>query len=368
MTYKQVVKKQEPVARAATEAKPVNTMKIAVDAMGGDSAPGVVIHGVLDYLKENKDITIALVGKARDIKREFKKQHLEIPANLEILNARDQVLMREHFWSYWRRREKTSIKKALDLVKTNTAQAMISAGNTGAVMSIAKSVLGTLDQVERPALALMIPTLKGHSLLVDVGANVDSKPRNLVQFALMGKVYLENVAGIKNPRIALMSIGEEEARGNELTKTTYNLLKSLDINFAGNVEGRDVYRGVADLIVTDGFTGNVTLKVAEGVVDAMQSMLQREIMSSLLAKIGFFFLKRSLRRIQKRMDYSEYGGALLLGVKGIVIIGHGRSNARAIRSAIHMGRTFVKENVLGKISKEIEKMPERFNAKELRYG
>ena len=350
------------------ESKSTGTTKIAVDAMGGDSAPGVVVRGVVDYLKDNKDASIALVGKARDIKKEFKKQRLDVPPNLEIINARDHVLMREHFFSYWRKRERTSIKKALDLVKTQEAQAMISAGNTGAVMSMAKAVLGPLERIERPALALMIPTLNGHSLLVDVGANMDSKPRNLVQFALMGKVYLESVAGIKNPRIALMSIGEEEAKGNELTKSTYNMLKSLDINFAGNVEGRDVYMGAADLIVTDGFTGNITLKVAEGVVDAMQSMLRREITASLLAKIGFFFLKSSLRRIQKKMDYTEYGGALLLGVNGIVIIGHGGSNAKAIRSAIKMGVKFVKENVLGKISTEIDRLQERFNFKELKYG
>ncbi|MCP5108835.1 MAG: phosphate acyltransferase PlsX, partial [bacterium] len=213
-----------------------------------------------------------------------------------------------------------------DLVKQKKVQAMVSAGNSGAVMAIAKNVLGTIKQIERPALALMVPTLKGNSLLVDVGANVDSKPKNLVQFALMGKVYLENVIGIKKPRIALMSIGEEEAKGNELTKTTYNILKSLDINFIGNVEGRDVYVGEADVIVTDGFTGNVTLKVTEGVWDMMLSMLNREIMGSILSKIGFFFLKSSFRRIQKKMDYSEYGGALLLGVNGIVIIGHGGSN------------------------------------------
>jgi glycerol-3-phosphate acyltransferase PlsX len=345
----------------------METMKIAVDAMGGDAAPGVVIRGVIDYLKDNQDTTIALVGKVRDIKREFRKQRLDIPGNLEIINAREQVLMREHFFSYWRKRDKTSIKKALDLVKSRKAHAMISAGNTGAITAMAKTVLGTIKQIERPALALMIPTLNGHSLLVDVGANVDSKPKNLVQFALMGKVYLESVAGIKNPRIALMSIGEEEAKGNELTKSTYNLLKSLDINFAGNVEGRDVYKGTADLIVTDGFTGNVTLKVAEGVVDTMQSMLRREIMSSLLAKVGFFFLKSSLRRIQKKMDYSEYGGALLLGVNGIVIIGHGGSNEKAICSAIQTGKKFVKENVLGKISKEIEHMQERSNFKGLNY-
>jgi glycerol-3-phosphate acyltransferase PlsX len=218
-------------------------MKVAVDAMGGDSAPEVVIRGAVGYLKDNSDMSIVLVGKEKEIKKEFKKNKIDFPGNLEILNAHEKVLMREHFFSYWKKREKTSIKKALDLVKHKKAQAMISAGNTGAVMAIAKTVLGTLKRIERPALALMVPTLKGQSLLVDVGANVDSKPKNLVQFALMGKVFLESVIGIKDPRIALMSIGEEETRGNELIKTTYNILKSMDINFVGNVEGRDVYIG-----------------------------------------------------------------------------------------------------------------------------
>jgi glycerol-3-phosphate acyltransferase PlsX len=311
-------------------------MKIAIDAMGGDAAPEVVIDGAVDYLKDNRDIHLVLVGKEKEIRKEMKKRKIECPENLEIINAREAILMREHFFSYWKRREKSSIKKAIDLVKQKKAQAMVSAGNTGAVMAIAKSVLGTIKPIERPALALMIPTLKGNSLLVDVGANVDSKPKNLVQFALMGKVYLENVVGIKNPRIGLMSIGEEELKGNELTKTTYNMLKSLDINFIGNVEGRDVYVGEADLIVTDGFTGNITLKVTEGVVDMMLSMLKREIMGNILSKVGFFFLKSSFRRIVKKMDYSEYGGALLLGVNGIVIIGHGGSNRKAIKNAIHL--------------------------------
>lgn len=341
-------------------------MKVAVDAMGGDSAPEVVVQGAVDYLKDNKDMSILLVGKEKELKKEFKRQRVLLPENLKIINAHEHVLMREHFFSYWKKREKTSIKKALDLVKHNKAQAMVSAGNTGAVMAMAKTVLGTIKRIERPALALMIPTLKGHSLLVDVGANVDSKPKNLVQFALMGKVYLENVEGIKEPKIALMSIGEEEVKGNELTKVTHNLLKSMDINFTGNVEGREVYMGAADLIVTDGFTGNVTLKVAEGVVDVMLSMLKREIMSNILSKIGFFFLKSSLKRIKKKMDYSEYGGALLLGVNGIVIIGHGGSNQKAIRSAIHLSRKFIKENVLGKISEEIEKMQGKFE--ELKYA
>jgi phosphate acyltransferase len=343
----------------------MSTVKIAVDAMGGDSAPEVVVQGALNYLKDYSDISIALVGKEKEIKKEFKKRKVNCPKNLEIINAHEHILMREGFFSYWRKREKTSIKKALDLVKANKAQAMISAGNTGAIMAISKTVLGTMERIDRPALALMIPTLKGHSLMMDVGANVDPKPRNLVQHALMGKVYLESVVGISNPKIALMSIGEEEAKGNELTKTTHNLLKSMDINFVGNLEGRDIYMGAADLIITDGFTGNVTLKVAEGVADVMLSMLKREIMSNLLAKLGFFFLKSSFRRIKKKMDYSEYGGALLLGVNGIVIIGHGGSNEKAIHSAIDLSKKFIKENVLGKISNEIEKMQERF--KELSY-
>ncbi|HLP59439.1 MAG TPA: phosphate acyltransferase PlsX [Candidatus Deferrimicrobium sp.] len=342
-------------------------MKVAIDAMGGDAAPKVVIDGVIDYLKDSKndDIHLVLVGKEREIRKIIKKHHIDFPDQIEIINAREAILMREHFFSYWKRREKTSIQKAIDLVKQNKVQAMVSAGNTGAVMAIAKNVLGTIKAIERPALALMVPTLKGSSLLVDVGANVDSKPRNLVQFALMGKVYLESVMGIKNPRIALMSIGEEESKGNELIKTTHNLLKSMDINFIGNVEGRDVYVGEADLIVTDGFTGNVTLKVTEGVVDVMLSMLNREITGNLLSKLGFFLLKSSLKRIRKKMDYSEYGGALLLGVNGIIIIGHGGSNRKAIKNAIHLSKKFIVENVLDKISQEIEKMQSSFQ--ELRY-
>jgi glycerol-3-phosphate acyltransferase PlsX len=343
-------------------------MKVAVDAMGGDSAPEVVIRGTVGYLKNNNDLSIVLVGKEKEIKKEFKKHKIDFPGNLEILNAHEKVLMREHFFSYWKKREKTSIKKALDLVKHKKAQAMISAGNTGAVMAIAKTVLGTLKRIERPALALMVPTLKGQSLLVDVGANVDSKPKNLVQFALMGKVFLVSVIGIKNPRIALMSIGEEETRGNELIKTTYNILKSMDINFVGNVEGRDVYIGAADLIVTDGFTGNVTLKVTEGVVDVMLSLLKREIMSSIVARLGFFLIKNSFKRIKKKMDYSEYGGALLLGVNGIVIIGHGGSSEKAIGSAIDLSKRFIKENVLDKISREIERIHKQGRFKELSYG
>ena len=346
----------------------MDVVKIAVDAMGGDHAPGVVIEGVVDYIRENshdENYKIILVGKEKEIHKELKKHKNFRSDRLEIVDALEEISMKEHFLSYWRKREETSIKKAIDLVKDGKAMAMVSAGNTGAVMALAKTVLGSMKNVDRPALAIMLPTLKGSSLLVDVGANTDSKPHNLVEFAMMGKIYLENIFNIKNPRIALMNIGEEEVKGNELTKTTHNLLKQLDINFIGNVEGRDVYIGEADLIVTDGFTGNVTLKVSEGVVEVMLSMLKREIMSNVFSKIGFFFLKHSLKRIKKKLDYSEYGGALLLGVNGIVIIGHGSSNAKAIKNAIYLSYKFVSEKVLEKISREIGRM--QGSLKELKH-
>lgn len=343
-------------------------VKIAVDAMGGDHAPGIVIEGVVDYIRENShddSYRIILVGKEKEIQKELKKYKNFRRDRLEIVDALEEISMKEHFLSYWRKREETSIKKAIDLVRNDKAKAMVSAGNTGAVMAMAKTILGSLKNIDRPALAIMIPTLKGNSLLVDVGANTDSKPHNLVQFAMMGKVYLESIYGIENPRIALMNIGEEEVKGNELTKATHNLLKQLEINFIGNVEGRDVYIGEADLIVTDGFTGNVALKISEGVVDVMLSMLKREIMSNIFSKIGFFFLKKSLKRIKKKLDYAEYGGALLLGVNGIVIIGHGGSNAKAIKNAISLSYKFVSEKVLEKISLEIGKMKKTI--KELKY-
>jgi phosphate acyltransferase len=346
----------------------MDRIKIAVDAMGGDHAPSVVVEGVVEYIRENGstgDFGIILVGKEKEILKELKKYRNFRRELIEIVDAREEISMKEHFLSYWRKRDETSIKKAIDLIKSGEARAMVSAGNTGAVMALAKTSLGSLRNIDRPALAIMMPTLKGNSLLVDVGANTDSKPHNLVQFAMMGKVFLQNVYGNVNPRIALMSIGEEEVKGNELTKTTHNLLKQLDINFIGNVEGRDVYIGEADLIVTDGFTGNVTLKVSEGVVEVMLSMLKREIMSNVFSKIGFFFLKHSLKRIKKKLDYSEYGGALLLGVNGIVIIGHGSSNAKAIKNAIYLSYKFVSENVLEKISAEIGKMQGAL--KELKY-
>jgi len=340
---------------------------VAIDAMGGDHAPAVVVKGVMDFLESNPDVRIQLVGKRREIRRELRRlSAVNLDGRLTVVNARDQISMREQLLSYWRKRERTSIQQALDLVKKGKASAMISAGNTGAVMALAKTNLGLLEGIGRPALATLIPTAKGKTLLMDVGANVDSKPRHLVEFALMGKVYLETVRGVENPRIALMSIGEEEGKGNELIKRTHAILKSMDINFVGNIEGRDAYMGESDLIVTDGFTGNVTLKVAEGVVDVFMSMLKREIRNSLQSRLGLFLLKRSLRRLRRRLDYAETGGALLLGVNGIVVIGHGRSNAKAVCRAIELSVRMVREQVQERIAAEMRQM--RSVLEELSYA
>jgi phosphate acyltransferase len=348
----------------------MESMTIAVDAMGGDHAPQAVIEGVAEALAaENRSepFRIILVGREKEIQKELRKYPRANRNRIDIVDAREAISMKDHLLTYWRKRTDTSIHKAIELVKNSRAQAMISAGNTGAVMAVAKTVLGSLPHIDRPALSVMVPTLKGSALVLDVGANSDSKPHNLVEFALMGKIYLETIHGIHNPRIGLMNIGEEEAKGNELTKAAHAMLKNVpSLNFIGNVEGRDIHLGEADLIVTDGFTGNITLKVTEGVMDTLLPMLRREIMGNLLAKIGLFFLNKSLNRISRRMDYAETGGALLLGVNGIVIIGHGRSSPRAIRNAIHLGCRFISNHVQEKIGSEIEALQRTLT--ELKYG
>lgn len=345
-------------------------MTIAVDAMGGDHAPQVVIEGVTEALAQEScgnELRIILVGREKEIQKELRKYPRTDRRRIDIVDARESISMKDHLLAYWRKRADTSIHKALELVKSNRAQAMVSAGNTGAIMAVAKTVLGSLSLIDRPALSVMVPTLKGSALVLDVGANSDTKPHNLVEFALMGKIYLETIHGVINPRVGLMNIGAEEVKGNELTKTAHAMLKSVPgLNFIGNIEGRDIHMGDADLIVTDGFTGNVTLKVTEGVMDTLLSLLRREIMGNLFAKIGFFFLNKSFERIGRRMDYAETGGALLLGVNGIVIIGHGRSSARAIRNAIGLGCRFIGLRVQEKITREIESLQRTLA--ELKYG
>ena len=327
-------------------------MKVAVDAMGGDFGPRVLVEGALRASQEYQ-AEILLVGREALIKKEIDTlPHSR--AKITIINASESIDMEEGLLSI-RRKKKSSIRIGTELVKTKEADAFVSTGNTAAVVYISKKVLGALQGVERPALSLLVPTLKGLTLLTDVGANVNCKPQHLVQFAVMGQVFMESVLRLKNPRVALMSVGEEEIKGNDLTKEVHERLMSSSLNFIGNIEGKDIYSGQADVIVSDGFTGNIALKVSEGVVETFFNMARTEIMKNFFAKIGFTLMKRNVKKLYKKIDYAEYGGAHLLGLNGVCIIGHGRSNSNAVKNAVRMAREFVLQRVQEKIQIELGK-------------
>jgi len=309
-------------------------MKIALDAMGGDHAPATLVEGAVLATQE-LGAEIILVGD-KEILQQTLSHYPSAAPSISIVHAPQRVEMDESPSLVIRKKRQSSIWIATELVKNKEAIAVISAGNTGASMATALFILGPISGVERPAIATPLPTLRGTSLLIDVGANVDCKPQQLFQFAVMGQVYAEDVMGVSKPRVGLLSIGEEDAKGNELTKETFKMLKASTLNFIGNVEGRDVYTGHADVIVCDGFIGNVVLKVSEGLAEAIIQFLKREIMVSPIAKLGAFLLKPAFRRFRRKIDYAEYGGAPLLGVDGISIICHGRSSAKAIRNAIRL--------------------------------
>lgn len=325
-------------------------MKVAVDAMGGDFGPKVTIEGAVRASRE-LDTEILLVGSESRVRRELKRFNSS-NANVTIVNASEEISMSEGILSF-RKKKKSSIRIGAQLLKEKKADAFVSTGNTAAIVYITIKVLGALKGVDRPALSLLVPTLSGPTLLIDVGANVNCLPHHLEQFAIMGRIFMETVMGLKEPRIALMSVGEERTKGNDLTKQVYARLMKSSMNFIGNVEGKDIYSGKADVIVSDGFTGNIALKVSEGVVDTMFHMARTEIMKNLFAKIGFLLMKRHLKKMYKRVDYSEYGGAQLLGINGVCIIGHGRSNVVAVKNAIKMAKDFVKNSVQEKIQTEI---------------
>jgi glycerol-3-phosphate acyltransferase PlsX len=325
-------------------------MRVAVDAMGGDYGPRVIVEGAVQASRDHQ-VEVLLVGVEELIKREFEKSSLS-PAKITIVNASETIGMAEGLLSF-RRKKMSSIRIGTQLVKDGQAEAFVSAGNTAAVVYISRKVIGALKGVERPALALLVPTLKGMTLLIDVGANVNCRSHHLVQFAVMGQIFMENIMGLKSPRIALMSIGEEDIKGNALTKEAFELLQASSLTFIGNVEGKDIYSGRADVIVCDGFTGNVALKVSEGVIETFFNMARHEIMKNLFSKIGFFLMKRNIKRLYKKVDYSEYGGAHLLGLKGVCIVGHGRSNPNAVKNAIRMAKDFVAKKIQDKIQNEL---------------
>lgn len=325
-------------------------MRIAIDAMGGDIGPKATVPGAL-RAAEDFGIDVVLVGLESAIRREIDRSGISA-SRAEVVDAPEAIGMGESLRAF-RRKKASSIRVGAQLVKDGGADAFVSMGNTGAVVYISRDVLGSLRGVDRPALALLVPAPEGKTLLLDVGANANCQPHNLVQFALMGKIFMEAVVGLKDPRIGLMSIGEEKGKGNDLVREAFDRLQEAPLRFIGNVEGKDLFSGAADVIVSDGFTGNVALKATEGVVQSVLALAKHEITKNVFAKLGYLLMKRHLKKIYKRIDYAEYGGAQLLGVDGVCIIGHGRSNPTAVRSAVLRAREFVGGRVQEKIQGEL---------------
>jgi glycerol-3-phosphate acyltransferase PlsX len=321
--------------------------------MGADKAPRPEIEGAI-LASKHHNVRVLLVGREEQLRAEL--QHHPSAANLpiEVVHASEVISMDDKAAQAVRSKRDSSMRVGLRLVREGHAAGFITAGNTGAAMATAKLVLGTLPHVDRPALAAVFPTSKGSAaILVDVGANVDCKPYNLEQFAVMGEIYSRSIFEIARPRVGLLSVGEEESKGNELTKEAHALLKQLPLNFIGNVEGRDLYNGQADVIVCDGFVGNVALKTSEGLVEAVRFLLKESLQSTITSQVGAILSKRAFADFKRRLDYSEYGGAPLLGVKGVCIIGHGSSNANAIKNAIRVAAQFAETKINAKIEQEI---------------
>jgi len=330
--------------------------RIALDAMGGDNAPDEIVKGALLAVEEYPTVTVLLVGR-EEVLRE--KLGGATHARLEIVDAREVVDMTDNALAPLRRKRNSSIRVCANLVAEGKADAMVSAGHTGAAMTSAYKVLGTIEGVSRPALAAVLPNAQDHTVLLDVGANVDSKPAYLREFAVMGHFYAQMILGMREPRVGLLSIGEEEGKGNELTKETFRVLKETGLNFMGNAEGRDVFNGNADVIVCDGFIGNVVLKASEALAEMMSKLIREEITRTVTRKVGALLVKGAFDALKKRTDYSEYGGAPLLGVNGGCIISHGRSNAKAIKNAIRVGRDFAMNHVDTKIREKIRDLHTR---------
>lgn len=328
-------------------------LTIAVDAMGGDHAPKSEVEGAIRAASEY-GVKVILVGIADAVRKELAQHQSASRLPIEIQQADEVISMEDAAAKAIRAKKNSSIHVASRLLRDGAAQGFVSAGNTGAVMATAKMIQGMVRGVQRPALASAFPTLKGTPVVVvDVGANVDSTPTMLAQFAVMGEIYSRFIFHIKRPRVGLLSIGEEEHKGNDLTKGATPLLKALPLHFIGNVEGRDLYSGLADVVVCDGFTGNVALKVSEGLVEMMQGMLRESLATTITRKLGYVLSRQAFSDFRKRVDYSEYGGAPLLGVKGVSIICHGRSNANAIKNAIRVAAEFAQGGINERIEEEL---------------
>jgi glycerol-3-phosphate acyltransferase PlsX len=326
-------------------------LRIAVDAMGGDHAPEAIVAGAL-MAARRLQIGLLLVGARTAIEREVARHAAAGSVDVEILDAPDRIEMAEPA-SALRRKPLASIRVAAEAVRDGRAAALFTAGHTGAAVMAAHAAFGRLPGVDRPALATIIPTRRTPAVLLDSGATVECRPQHLVQFAIMGSAYARIALGCETPRVGLLSVGEEESKGNELTREAHQLLKSAPVAFVGNVEGRDVYSGEADVIVCDGFTGNVTLKISEGLVETVERLLLDELSSTVGTRVGYLLSRKAFLRFRKRVDYSEYGGAPLIGLDGLCVIGHGRSSAKAVRSAVAMTVACVNNRLLDKLAHEV---------------
>lgn len=337
-------------------------MKIAVDAMGGDHAPQSVVEGAVLAAREY-GTEIILTGIAEQVQAELEKfeDHASLPIRVE--HAEQVVEMDEAPGRALRNKKKSSMKIGVDLVKSGEASAFVSAGNTGAVLAYCTIILRPLKGVDRPAIAIQLPTLTGTSILLDAGANVDCKTTQLFQFGIMGHVFAKFILEKENPKVGLLSIGEEDSKGNEITKEVFQMLKNSHINFIGNLEGKEVYRGNADVIVCDGFTGNVALKISESLAEMIGANLKRLFKTNWASKLGYFFLKPHLAEFKKKVDYSETGGAPLLGINGVCIIAHGSSSPKAIKNAIKRAKELIEKKINEHIQDDIE-----FNLEERKGG
>lgn len=326
---------------------------IALDAMGSDRAPRPEIEGAIQACR-NHAAQVLLVGPESALRNELARHSSAAGLPIEIVHASEIITMEDKAVQAVRAKRDSSIRVGLRLVRDGRAQGFVTAGNTGAAMATAKMVLGAIPGVDRPALAAVFPTALGTAAeLLDVGANVDCKPENLEQFAVMGEIYFRTIFGTPRPRVGLLSIGEEESKGNELTREAFQLLKQLPLNFVGNVEGRDLYSGKVDVIVTDGFVGNVALKVSEGVVNLVRYTLKESLKATITRQVGYLLSRSAFADFKKRLDHTEYGGAPLLGVKGVCFITHGSSNTNAIKNAIRVAAEFAERNINATIEEEL---------------
>src|SRR5215469_12693442 len=332
---------------------------IALDAMGSDRAPKPEVEGAIQAARRF-GISAALVGPEETLRAELARHPFSGSLPISIIHASEFITMEDKAVQAVRAKRDSSMRVGLRLVREGQAAAFITAGNTGAAMFAAKTTLGALPGVDRPALVAIIPTAIGTvSTLLDVGANVDCKPHNLEQFAVMGEIYFRSMFNVARPRVGLLSIGEEEGKGNELTRESFQLLKQLPINFVGNVEGRDIYNGKVDVIVADGFVGNVALKCSEGVVNLVRATLKETLAQTITRQVGYLLSRSAFSDFKKRLDHTEYGGAPLLGVKGACFITHGSSNSNAIKNAIRVAAEFVDRGINESIERELARIGKR---------